>query len=181
MGILMSAFSVASIVGLPIGIFIAIVFGAWQAPFAVLGGIAACVLIAIQLVLPRLPRPAGDHPATAFSVASRFLTILLKPGHLLAYSFMTALVMSTFLLWPTFPTYLEKNIGIKESALVYVYVCGGVATLVDADLVRPAVGSLWQKVDIPHSWAGSQPYRSFSSPTCRTASPWFWCWRRQRC
>ncbi len=129
MGILMSAFSVASIVGLPAGIFLAIVFGAWQAPFAVLGGLAACVLIAIQLVLPRLPRPAGDHPATVRSVASRFLTILLRPGHLLAYAFMTALVMSTFLLWPTFPTYLEKNIGVEESALVYVYVCGGVATL----------------------------------------------------
>ncbi len=129
MGILMSAFSVASIVGLPIGLEIAIAFGAWQAPFAVLGAIAACVLIAIQLVLPPLPRPTGDHPATAFSVASRFLTILLKPRHLLAYSFMTALVMSTFLLWPTFPTFLEKNVGVGESTLVYVYVCGGVATL----------------------------------------------------
>jgi predicted MFS family arabinose efflux permease len=129
MGILMSAFSVASIVGLPAGIFLAIVFGAWQAPFAVLGGIAVCVLVAIYLVLPRLPRPAGDHPATVFDVASRFLTILLRPGHLLAYAFMTALVMSTFLLWPTFPTYLEKNIGLEESSLVYVYLCGGVATL----------------------------------------------------
>ena len=62
-------------------------------------------------------------------MASRFLTILLRPGHLLAYSFMTALVMSTFLLWPTLPTFLEKNVGIDESALIYVYLCGGVATL----------------------------------------------------
>jgi MFS transporter, DHA1 family, inner membrane transport protein len=131
MGILMSAFSVASIVGLPAGIFIAILFGAWQAPFVVLGALAACVLIAIQLVLPRLPRPAarGDHPAAVLSVASHFLTILMRPGHLLAYAFMTALVMSTFLMWPTLPTYLEKNVGMEESSLVYVYLCGGVATL----------------------------------------------------
>jgi predicted MFS family arabinose efflux permease len=130
MGILMSAFSVASIVGLPTGIFIAHFFGAWQAPFAVLGVLAALVLISIQLVLPRLPRPAGgDHPAGPLAVASRFLTVLLRPGHLLAYAFMTALVMSTFLLWPTLPTFLEKNIGIDESSLIYVYLCGGVATL----------------------------------------------------
>jgi predicted MFS family arabinose efflux permease len=130
MGILMSAFSVASIVGLPAGLKLALIFDAWQAPFAVLAGLAALVLLAIQLVLPRLPRPAGgDHPAAVFSVASHFLTILMRPGHMLAYAFMTALVMSTFLLWPTLPTFLEKNVGMKEDYLVYLYLCGGVATL----------------------------------------------------
>ncbi|HBI43696.1 MAG TPA: MFS transporter [Planctomycetales bacterium] len=130
MGVLMSAFSVASIVGVPAGILIADVFGYWEAPFAVLAGVAVLVLAAIQLVLPPLPRPtSGAHPADALSVASRFLTILLRPGHLLAYLFMTGLVMSSFIIWPTLPIFLVKNVGIDDSSLKYVYLCGGVATL----------------------------------------------------
>jgi predicted MFS family arabinose efflux permease len=38
-------------------------------------------------------------------------------------------VMSTFIIWPTLPIFLVKNVGIDDSSLKYVYLCGGVATL----------------------------------------------------
>ena len=105
----------------------------------------------------------------------------MRPGHLLAYAFMTALVMSTFLLWPTLPTFLEKNIGIDESSLIYVYLCGGVATLLTltwfgrlADrfgkrLVFRVLGGftavpILLVTNLPHGLAVGR-----------------WCWRRRRC
>ena len=65
MGVLMSAFSVATIVGVPVGLLVADVLGAWQAPFAALAGLGAVVLVVMQLALPRLPRPAGAVPEGA--------------------------------------------------------------------------------------------------------------------
>jgi predicted MFS family arabinose efflux permease len=42
---------------------------------------------------------------------------------------MTGLVMSSFIIWPTLPIFLVKNVGIDDSSLKYVYLCGGVVTL----------------------------------------------------
>ncbi len=132
MGILMSAFSVASIVGVPTGMLIADVLVYWQAPFAVLAGLGVVVLCLIQRVLPSMPRPtasAGTETEAPLSVLSRFLTVLLRPGHLLAYVFMTALVMGTFTIVPSLPTYLVDRVGMDECYLKYIYLCGGVGTL----------------------------------------------------
>jgi predicted MFS family arabinose efflux permease len=136
MGILMSAFSLASIIGLPAGLEIARLFNQWQAPFAGLAALGAGVLVLIQLVLPSLPAGSRDgHPIGAVEVLTRFLTVLLRPGHLLAYAFMTALVMGTFTIVPSLATYLVKNVGMSGDYLELVYFFGGLATLLTQNLV----------------------------------------------
>jgi len=129
MGVLMTAFSVASIAGVPAGLFVADSLGYWQAPFAALAVLGVLVLVVMQIVLPPLPRPAGDHPAGALSILSRYLTVMRRPSHLLAFLFMTSLVFGSFTIWPPAPLYLTNNVGMNERSLIFVYICGGLATM----------------------------------------------------
>jgi predicted MFS family arabinose efflux permease len=64
--------------------------------------------------------------------------VLLRPAHLRAYVLMVFLVLSTFVLAPYIATFLVINVGWAESDLKYVYLCGGLATL----LTTPLFGRL---------------------------------------
>jgi predicted MFS family arabinose efflux permease len=128
MGVIMSAFS---IVGIPAGIFLANQ-SSWQAPFLVLAGLCLPMLLMAWRVLPPLRghlRRRGAQPATLLGVLRRLLGVLLHPTHLRAYALMTALVLSTFTILPFLTIYLVNNVGRSMTELPYVWLCGGVGTL----------------------------------------------------
>ncbi len=129
MGVLMSAFSVASVVGVPTGILVADVFVYWQAPFAALAALGTLVLVLMQVVLPPLPRPEGAAPAGFRSILERYGTVLARPDHLKAYLFMIVLVLGSFTVGAFTPDFLMNNLGMDKWSLILVYVCGGGATL----------------------------------------------------
>jgi predicted MFS family arabinose efflux permease len=124
MGALMSAFSVASIAGVPAGLYLANLVD-WRAPFIVLAGLSAAVSVLVRLVLPPM-RGHLDRTRTAPNLGGIFL----EPAHLRAYLLMTALVLSTFMIVPYLASYLVANTGRTNEELPYVYLCGGLATLV---------------------------------------------------
>ncbi len=124
-GVVMSAFSVASIAGVPAGLYLANHFG-WRTPFAVIAGLGAGVLLLVRFALP----PMRGHLVRGHPLAnSTSWKMLLHPNHLRAYSLMTALVLSTFLIVPFLASYLVANVGVSKHQLPYVYLCGGLATL----------------------------------------------------
>jgi predicted MFS family arabinose efflux permease len=125
MGVVMSAFSVASIAGVPAGLYLANLLG-WRAPFGVLSGLGVAVLLLVYLVLPPLRGHLGKHTGTA---AANLRVALSEPAHLRAYVLTTALVMSTFMVVPYMGAYLVANAGRQEGELPFVYLCGGIATL----------------------------------------------------
>jgi predicted MFS family arabinose efflux permease len=124
-GVVMSAFSVASIAGVPAGLYLANHFG-WRAPFGVLAGLGAAVILLVRFVLP----PMRGHLVRGQPLAnSTSWATLLQPNHLRAYVLMTALVLSTFLIVPFLASYLVANVGVSKDELPYVYLCGGLVTL----------------------------------------------------
>ena len=129
MGVIMSAFSAASIVGVPLGLHLADVLG-WQAPFAALAGLSACVLVLAAAVLP----PLRGHLGRRREEAAAFVAVLADPNHLKAFALTAVLVLSTFMMWPFLPIYLEHNVGLRQDQLKFVYLCGGLATLVTLTL-----------------------------------------------
>lgn len=129
MGAIMSAFSVASIAGVPIGLHLANLLN-WRAPFAVLAGLSAAVFVLISRVLP----PLRAHLDRGRSQANLW-GIFVHTTHLRAYLLMTALVLSTFMIVPYLASYLVANTGRTEKELPYVYFCGGLATLVTMTLI----------------------------------------------
>jgi predicted MFS family arabinose efflux permease len=130
MGVIMSAFSVASIVGIPLGLWLSNLAG-WRAPFAVLGLLSLAVWIGAWLVLP----PLRGHLARGHEPSISTWQILANANHLRAYALMVVLVTSSFLVVPYMTIYLVNNLGVRNEDLGYIWLCGGVATLGTMNLV----------------------------------------------
>jgi predicted MFS family arabinose efflux permease len=136
MGVVMSAFSIASIAGLPTGIYLAetISFSGngadgWRVPFAVLGVFSALLL----LLASRFMSSVREHLAGEEERASLW-EVLSRPNHVSAYALMVMLVMSTFVVGPFLATFLVNNVGRSQSDVGLVYLFGGAATLLTTNL-----------------------------------------------
>jgi predicted MFS family arabinose efflux permease len=129
MGVLMYGFSLATIAGVPMGLILAEHFG-WQAPFVGLGVMSGGMLLVAAFVLPsfrgHLNEPVRENESA--------LAIALDPNHIRAFLLMLALTASSFLLTPYIATFLEFNAGVEEATLKYVYLCGGLTTLLTLTL-----------------------------------------------
>jgi len=129
MGVIMSAFSVAAIAGVPLGLELAELHG-WRNTFLVLGGLSAGVLTLAAAALPPLRGHLGrgrHRPVATWPV-------LAHPNHLRAFALTGALVFGSFMLAPYMATFLEANVGVRQTELKYMYLCGGLATLVTLTL-----------------------------------------------
>src|SRR5262245_12104313 len=89
MGVIMAAFSVAMIVGVPLGLYLAHALG-WRVPFTALGILSVLVLVVASLVLPPL---RGHLAAPAQEESGGMVRVLLDSNHLRAYALMAALVL----------------------------------------------------------------------------------------
>lgn len=125
MGVIMSAFSVASIVGLPLGLWLSEQFG-WQSPFIVLAGLGVIVLgIAVVMLPPMRGHLEHERPHDGSLIA-----LIANPNHMRAYLFMISIVFVSFTIAPYLPTFLEANVGVLQHELKWMYLAGGIATLV---------------------------------------------------
>ena len=126
MGMVMSAFSVASIFGVPLGLVLASHFN-WHVPFYAIAGICLPILLAIFCHVPAL-RGHLDH-ARDESPAARMLAVLREPNHQMAFVFMAVLTCAGFVIFPTLATYMVYNVGLTEKQLPLIYLTGGICTL----------------------------------------------------
>jgi predicted MFS family arabinose efflux permease len=124
-GVVMTAFSVASIAGLPAGIMLGNRFGV-RTPFGVLGIFSLVIWVLAFKVLP----PIRGHLGHRRESAGQTLTMLRQPAHLCAYAFMVMLVIGSFTIAPHFSDFLVHNVGRAKDELAYVYLCGGLLTLI---------------------------------------------------
>jgi MFS transporter, DHA1 family, inner membrane transport protein len=135
-GILMSAFAVASVVGVPVGIRLGGRFG-WQVPFLVLAALSLPVLIIAMRVLPPL-RDHVDH-ASRSHPWQQLVSTFNQSNHLRAFALTAAVMVGSFSVIPYISLYLVSNVGVDETRdLFWVFVTGGILTLVGA----PVVGRL---------------------------------------
>ena len=133
MGVVMTAFSVALIAGLPAGLTLADNFG-WRSTFRVLGVASAFVWILTYRVLP----PLRGHLAAGRNRFADLWATLTHPSHVRAYMLMIALVFSTLMIVPYLADYFVKNVGRPQTDLRWVYLFGGLSTL----LALPVVGRI---------------------------------------
>jgi predicted MFS family arabinose efflux permease len=129
-GVVMSSFSLALIVAVPAGLYLAERMG-WRAPFAVLAGLSLAVLAAAYLILPPL---RGHLTAPSAEGPPGLLRVLVEPNHLRAYAMIAALVFGVFMVGAYVPYYLLANVGVSTSELPLVYLFGGLGTLLPVTL-----------------------------------------------
>jgi predicted MFS family arabinose efflux permease len=126
MGLVMSSFSVASILGVPLGIEFAAAFN-WHVPFAGLAALSAIILVAALYVTPplrgHLIHLRDEHPIR------RVWSVMVHPDHQKAFVFMAVLTCAGFLVFPFIAAYMSYNVGLTESQLMWIYLCGGACTM----------------------------------------------------
>jgi MFS transporter, DHA1 family, inner membrane transport protein len=132
-GILMSAFAVASVVGVPAGIYLGGELG-WHFPFLVLAGLGSPVFFAAYRILPPLRDHfhQGPHSHPLQQIVATFG----HSNHLRAFALTSAVMLGSFSVIPYISLYLVSNVGVDEKVgLPWVFVTGGVLTLIGAPLI----------------------------------------------
>lgn len=130
-GKVMAAFSVASIAGIPVGLYLASRLN-WHAPFFLLTGVSLVVLIIAFLVLPTLSRHLTKaNKSNPLAVIGE---ILRNKNLLWALSLMVMLTLAGFTVVPFISPYLVSNLGFAEQELAYMYLFGGLASVVTSQL-----------------------------------------------
>ena len=125
-GMIMSAFALSSIIGVPIGLVLAAHF-TWRAPFLFLVVVSTLVLILTWKILPPMRGHIVDGESHRPLVQMK--AVLGTANHLRAFVFMFALMFAGFSVIPFIAPYMVANVGLKETDLPYLYFFGGLATV----------------------------------------------------
>ena len=135
LGTVMAAFSVSTVAGVPLGLFLAnhIPSLGWRAPFFFIAIISTLIL---YLGCRNIPKIAGhlDHIHEG-SRLSQILKIVTASQNVKAFIFMALIMMTGFSVIPYIALYLTTNVGISNSYISLVYLCGGVATLMSSRFI----------------------------------------------
>lgn len=132
MGMVMSSFSVASIIGVPTGLFLATSIN-WHIPFYALAGLCALVFGLVAVVMPTLR--GHMEKKRDQTGAQQMVSILKARDHQMALLFMAVLMCTGFTIFPFLASYMVQNVGLAEKQLPLIYLCGGLATLVSMNLI----------------------------------------------
>jgi predicted MFS family arabinose efflux permease len=145
MGILMTSFSMASVVGVPFGLWLADWSSSAQRPFYYLALACIPAWLVLFFVLPHIARPHSDHAGGYWRTMTR---ILVEPAHAWALLFTAVLVFQTFLIVPYLATYFVKNVGLPKEQLAWIYVFGGGATFFS----MPIIGRIADRFGKPRTY-----------------------------
>ncbi|MEO0814689.1 MAG: MFS transporter, partial [Myxococcota bacterium] len=130
MGIVMGAFSMASILGVPAGLELA-EWGSWRTPFLVVGGAAFVVVAAALFALPSMRDHIGIETEDERRHPLRFLR---KSEVWYAYGMVGAAQTAGFMVFPNITAYVLFNLGYPRSELEVLYFVGGILSLIGMQL-----------------------------------------------
>jgi MFS transporter, DHA1 family, inner membrane transport protein len=131
-GALMSGFALASVAGVPFGLYLGTHFG-WHVPFILLGIVGCPVWALAAWTLP----PLRDHltKATSAHPLRVVFETFTQSNHLNAFALIVMLMVAAFTIFPYMSPFLVNNIGMTEDQLGLVYIAGGAVTLFSAPLI----------------------------------------------
>jgi DHA1 family inner membrane transport protein len=132
MGAVMGGFAAASILGVPISLYLTNVFKQdWHVPFILIGALG---IVFVPFILRFVPSMTGhirrDHKKR--SLFQSVITVCRVPAQRSALIFSGLLMTGHFLIIPFINPYLEFNKGFSKDHTPMIYLVGGVASLLAA-------------------------------------------------
>ncbi len=134
MGVVMGAFSVATVVGVPAGLWLAQV-GGWRTPFLAVAAMGAVVAAGAIFLMP----PMRGHLAHAAAAAARGYAFLRDPTARLSLTATATTMAATFAIVPNLAAFLQFNAGLPRDRLGFLYMAGGVLSFVVLRVVGRAI------------------------------------------
>jgi predicted MFS family arabinose efflux permease len=135
MGVVMSSFSIASVLGVPLGLYIAQIFD-WHAAFYLIVVIASLFWILSFIFLPSIK--VRKTQLTIKENLRNFKRILSQKDYLESFTLTSILCFGIFMIVPFIATYMVRNVGLTEAQLPFIYLVGGICTIVSARLIGRA-------------------------------------------
>lgn len=131
-GAVMGAFSVASVLGVPAGLWMSR-HGGWRMPFFAVAGLGATLGAACVLLLPSVRGHLQRDPTASaeFSVEG----LLMRREVVLALLTIAASMMASFLVIPNMAAYMQANCGVPRDHMEHIYAIGGVCSFVTLRIV----------------------------------------------
>lgn len=139
MGLVMSAFSLASVLGVPLGLFLASLSD-WHTPFYILSALSLLCLGMIFRFIPSISAHINNEikRPSPLEVVTRVTS---NPNQMRAITLSIMMMFGQFMIIPFLSPYNVANVGFTEMQLTYVYIAGGAFTI----FTSPWVGKLADK------------------------------------
>lgn len=122
MSVVMAGFSVASVIGVPLGLMLARQ-GSWRTPFFVIGGLLLATFGLVWWWMPtmrgHLDRKQRQTPALELLARKEIMFGLATTG---------CVMFSVFSIVPHFPSYLMNNLSFPRAEYELLYLVGGIAS-----------------------------------------------------
>lgn len=131
-GIVSSAFSLSTIAGVPLSLWLANHLG-WRAPFMFIAALCVVFLVIGLRFLPELRQHLSEEKRA--HLLSATFSVLGDANHLRALLFSALIIFSGFTVIPYITLYAVNNVGIAQQDIPIVYLVGGFATFISARLI----------------------------------------------
>jgi predicted MFS family arabinose efflux permease len=125
-GAVMSSFSLASIIGVPIGLEMARV-GSWNTPFFAVGGVMLLMNLMCFLMIPPITGHLKDRDLKTGTLQST-VNLFKMPEVWFSYLCISASMFAAFMLIPNFSAYFQFNLGFPREKLGFLYLVGGLVS-----------------------------------------------------
>jgi predicted MFS family arabinose efflux permease len=126
LGAIMGAFSIASVLGIPLALKLSEV-GGWRAPFLAVAALGVLVSVGAVMYLPPLTGHLAAVAARRANPRAR-ASIFGRPEVLLSYSTGVVAMIGGFIIIPNISAYVQDNLGYPRSRLGLLYMIGGVVS-----------------------------------------------------
>ncbi|HEX4879536.1 MAG TPA: MFS transporter, partial [Limnobacter sp.] len=132
MGIVMTSFSVSTVMGVPLGLYIA-AQADWHMPFFAIAALSILLAVAGWFVIPSIHgHLARNTNAHAFQ---GIVNVLKDSNHRMAFCFSFSMIFAGFSIIPYITIYMQTNAGVLPSQIPVIYLVGGAATLFSAQFI----------------------------------------------
>ncbi len=131
MGAVMSAFAVASVVGIPLSLYLTNTFNNnWHIPFLSIAGLGLILIPFLAKNIPSMKEHINEEEeGSLFSPLKKILSI---PGQRAAIIFSLLFMFGHFLVIPFIPSFLEFNKGFTKLQIPLILLVGGIASFAAA-------------------------------------------------
>ena len=140
MGTIQMGFGASQVLGIPIGLYVANLWG-WEAPFLMIVGLA----IVIGLLLFFYLKPVTSHLANHQKVnpLTHFWNTLSKKSYALGFVTTASIAIGGFMMMPYGTIFAVNNLGILQDQLPFLFMASGITSLI----LMPLMGRLSDKIN----------------------------------
>lgn len=141
MGMIMAAFSAASVFGVPFGLYIANLFN-WHAPFFFVVFLGILLVPFLSKYLPKMDAHLLVENRRRIKPSLLIGDVFRNPSQLYALALTAFLMMGHFMIIPFINPFMEFNMGFSKTQTPIIYMVGGALTMITS----PLIGRLADKI-----------------------------------